>query len=147
MGRGDHGLAGIHLSLSLLSAFLSLFESLFFIDSLLSPSPIYSPCVTEKLSHKIPNYTIRVFIPSPAGYVKSTSVSVAQVAKVFILASYQIYNSPEKHMDFILHFLFPQSTYSSFLAVKNRKWGRYTKTWECNVILFIGRDFSDVCFC
>lgn len=34
---------------------------------------------------------------------------MAQAAEVFILASYQTYNSPEKYMDFILHFLFPQS--------------------------------------
>lgn len=119
----------------------------YFIDTFLSPRPIYSPCVTEKLSQKIPNYSIRVFIPSPAGQVKCTSVSVAQVTKVFILASCQIFNSPEKHMDFMLHFLFLQSIYSYLLAVKNRKWGWYTKTWEFNVILFMGRDFSDVCFC
>lgn len=40
---------------------------LLFTDSFLSPSPIYPLCVTEKLSHKIPNDTIRVFITSPAG--------------------------------------------------------------------------------
>lgn len=44
-----------------------LYLNLSFFDSFLSPSPIYSSCVTEKLSHKIPNYTVRVFIPSPAG--------------------------------------------------------------------------------
>lgn len=37
-----------------------LYLNLFFIDCFLPPSPIYSPCVTEKFFHKIPNYTISV---------------------------------------------------------------------------------------
>jgi len=106
-GRGAHASPGIQLPCFLPSAFLSFMESLSFADSFLSPSPIYPLCATEKLPYKIPNYTVRVFITSPAGQVKSTSVSAAQTAGVFIPASYQTYNSPEKYMDFILHLLFP----------------------------------------
>lgn len=103
-------------SFLLSSAFLSFMRSLSFVDSFLSPSPIYPLCATEKLLYKIPNYTVRVFITSPAGQVKSTSVSAAQAAGVFIPASYQTYNSPEKYMDFILDLLFPQSMYFYLLA-------------------------------